>query len=407
MKCLKILVSAYACRPGMGSEPGVGWNTVCSLVKHHKVWVLTREDNRPSIEAELKNNPIPGLQFIYCNLPLSRLWKQGLQGVHLHHYLWQISAYFTARKLHNELGFDLVHHVTYVRYSSPSFLSFLPIPFVWGPVGGGEFAPKAFWQDFSLRGKVYEIVRSLAHQIGERDPFTRLTARQSILARATTKDTAERLSLMGAKNVEVSSALGLSQEEISSLSQCPMPDDSTVRFISMARLLHWKGLHLGLRAFAQAKLPNAEYWILGDGPEKKSLQSLAMQLGISEQVKFWGNLSRNEALQKLSECHILLHPSLHDSGGGVCLEALAAGRPVICLDLGGPAIQVTEEAGIKVPANTPDQVVNDLAQAITRLAEDSELRLKMGQTGHHWVTEGFSWEAKGESLAKLYAEIVN
>ena len=407
MNCLKILISAYACRPGMGSEPGVGWNTVRSLVKYHHIWVLTREDNRPAIEAELANNPIPGLQFIYCDLPLSRLWKQGLQGVHFHYYLWQISAYFTARQLHSQVGFDLVHHITYVRYSSPSFLSFLPIPFIWGPVGGGESAPKAFWQDFSLRGRVYEIVRSLAHRIGERDPFARLTAQKSVLVRATTEDTAERLRQMGAKNIQVFSESGLSQEEISRLSQCSIPDSSTVRFISMARLLHWKGIHLGLRAFAEAKLLNAEYYILGEGPERKSLESLAKQLGIINQVKFWGRLSRDETLKKLGECHILLHPSLHDSGGWVCLEAMAAGRPVICLDLGGPAIQVTEEAGIKILGNTPDRVVQNLAEAMARLAQDAQLRVRMGQAGQRLVREGFSWEAKGECLAKLYAEIVN
>ncbi len=407
MKSLKILISAYACRPGMGSEPGVGWNTVRSLVKHHQVWVLTRQDNRPTIEAELVNNPISGLQFVYCDLPLSGLWKRGLQGVHLHYYLWQISAYFTALQLHKELGFDLVHHITYVRYSSPSFLAFLPIPFIWGPVGGGESAPKAFWQDFSFRGRVYEIVRHLAHRIGELDPFARLTAQKSILVRATTEDTAERLSQMGAIDIEVFSESGLSEEEISLLSQCSIPDSSIVRFISMARLLHWKGLHLGLRAFAQAKLPNAEYWILGEGPERKSLESLADRLGIANQVKFWGRLSRDETLKKLAECHVLLHPSLHDSGGWVCLEAMAAGRPVVCLDLGGPSVQVTKETGFKVPANTPDRVVHDLAEVMAKLAGDSHLRVRMGEAGQQWVREKFSWEAKAESLAKLYQEIVN
>lgn len=407
MKSLKILISAYACRPGMGSEPGVGWNTVRSLVKHHKVWVITREDNRPAIETELANNPIPGLEFIYCDLPLSFIWKKGLQGVHFHYYFWQISAYFKARQIHSELNFDLVHHITYVRYSSPSFLSFLPIPFIWGPVGGGELAPKAFWQDFSLRGRVYEIVRTLAHRIGELDPFARLTAQKSILVRATTEDTSERLRLMGATNPEIFSESGLSQEEITRLSQCPTPESSTVRFISMARLLHWKGLHLGLRAFAQANLPNSEYWILGEGPERKSLESLAEQLGITNKVKFWGRLLRDETLQKLGESHVLLHPSLHDSGGWVCLEAMAAGRPVICLDLGGPSVQVTKETGFKVPANNPEQAVHDLAKAMTCLTQDSQLRQQMGQAGQKLVREEFSWEAKAESLAKLYEEVVN
>lgn len=408
MKRLNVLVSAYACRPGEGSEPGVGWNLIRELVKHHNVWVITRANNRPATEAELEKNPIPGLHFVYCDLPhwLQQL-NQGQRLVQLHYYLWQIVAYFTARKLHQDVGFDLVHHVTYVRYSSPSFLSLLPIPFIWGPVGGGESAPKAFWKDFSFRGKIYEIVRGLAHRLGEYDPFTRLTARRSILARATTKDTAERLRKMGARNVEVFSESGLSEVEIARLAQCPIPKDAPVRFIGIARLLHWKGFHLGLRAFARADLPqNAEYWILGDGPEREWLQALTEELGITSQVKFWGRLPREEALEKLSECLALVHPSLHDSGGWVCLEAMAAGRPVVCLDLGGPAVQVTEETGFRISAHTPEQAVDALAEAMVRLAKDSEVRSQMGQAGQKRVRELYSWEIKGQFLAQLYENVL-
>ena len=72
---------------------------------------------------------------------------------------------------------------------------------------------------------------------------------------------------------------------------------------------------------------------MGDGRERKRLQVLAEQLGVADKVHFWGFLSRSETLQKLSEYHILVHPSLHDSGGNVCLEAMAVGRPIICLNL--------------------------------------------------------------------------
>ena len=102
------------------------------------------------------------------------------------------------------------------------------------------------------------------HRLGECDPFVRLTARRSALSRATTEDTAIRMRQMGAHNVQTFSESGLSQTEIERLAQCPLPNSSKVRFISMARLLHWKGLHLGIRAFAQANLADAEYWILGD-----------------------------------------------------------------------------------------------------------------------------------------------
>lgn len=408
MKCLKVLISAYACRPGKGSEPGVGWN-VARLIKRHKVWVITRDNNRPAIEAELGSNPVPGLHFVYYDLPRwARWWNQEQRGVQLHYYLWQIGAYFVARKLHHEVGFDLGHHVTYVKYWSPSFLSLLSVPFVWGPVGGGESAPKAFWQDFSLRGKAYETLRDLARWLGEHDPFVRLTAQRSILARATTEDTAERLRKMGARNVQVFSETGLPEEEITRLAQHATPNGFPVRFISMGRLLHWKGFHLGLRAFAQADLPDdAEYWILGDGPERERLQSLAEELGIARRTKFWSRLPRDETLRKLGECLALVHPSLHDSGGWVCLEAMAVGRPVVCLDLGGPGIQVTKETGLKVPAHDPEQAVRDLAEAMARLAWDSELRVRLGQAGQKRVSESYGWETKGQCLAQLYEEILN
>ncbi|MEB3280503.1 MAG: glycosyltransferase [Lyngbya sp.] len=408
-KRLNVLISAYACRPGEGSEPGVGWNIVRELVKYHQVWVLTRENNRPEIEAELQKNPLPGLEFIYCE---PSRWVQKLNRnqrlVYLHYYLWQISAYFLARKLHQQINFDIVHHVTYVRYATPSFLALLPVPFVWGPVGGGETAPPAFWKEFSASGKRYEILRNLIRNVGELDPFVRLTAQRSILARGTTEDTAFRLRKLGANQVEIISQLGLSQEEITQLGESVQFEQNTIRFVSIGRLLHWKGFHLGLQAFAEANLPkNTEYWIIGDGSERQRLEKLVKKLGIQTQVKFWHKLSRQDTLNKLKQCVALVHPSLHESGGLVCLEAMAAGCPVICLDLGGPALQVTEETGFKIPAETPEQAIKDLALAMKTLAENSQLRMQMAKAGQQRVQAEFSWEIKGKKLAQLYEKIVS
>ncbi|AFY34482.1 glycosyltransferase family 4 protein [Calothrix sp. PCC 7507] len=403
---MKVLVSAYACRPDMGSEPGLGWNTIQELAKKHQVWVLTREDNRLFIDAEIKKKSIPRLEFIYSDLPGIKWGEIGFITRHLHYYLWQIQAYFVGRQLHQAIGFETLHHVTYGTYTYPSFLSLLPVPFIWGPVGGGESAPYAFWQDFNLRGKIYEMLRSWIRWCKEYDPFLRLTAKKSILAWGTTQDTAGKLQKLGAVNVRIFSAVGLSQSEIAKLSQFPIPDILPVKFFSIGRLLHWKGFHLGLRAFAQAAIPNSEYWILGDGPERQHLQTLTKKLGISEQIKFWGQLPREQIFQLLGESHILVHPSLHESGGFVCMEAMAAGRPVICLDLGGPALQVTEDTGFKIPAHTPEQTVCDLAKAMTRLALDADLRRQMGQAGQKLARENFAWEVKGQLLAQFYEEIL-
>ncbi|EDX85407.1 glycosyl transferase, group 1 family protein [Synechococcus sp. PCC 7335] len=406
---LKVLISVYACAPNVGSEPGVGWNIVCALAKHHELYVFTRASNAPAIEAELSKQPIDNLNFIYFDPPTWAAWLPPANVAH--YYFWQIEAYAVAKELLRTQPIHLVHHITYVRYSTPSFLSLLPLPFIFGPVGGGEQAPSTFWQSFSLRGKVYNVLRNLSHKVGELDPFTRATARRSFLVRATTVDTAARLKKLGAANVQVASALGLSQEEIDQLAQQPDPPPAPIRFISIARLLHWKGIYLGLQAFADVvqhsdSLNECEYWILGEGPERDRLGTLADELDIAKQVKFLGVLPRDQTLQKIAECHVLLHPSLHDSGGFVCLEAMAAGRPVICLDLGGPAVQVTPAAGVLVPAEDPKQAVRSLSQAMVKLATDHPLRAQMGAAGRQHVLENYVWEAKAQQLAQLYRDCV-
>jgi glycosyltransferase involved in cell wall biosynthesis len=406
---MKVLVSAYSCEPGKGSERGVGWNVAREVAKYHEVWVLTRPDeSKEAIEAELASHLVPNLHFVYFTLPF---WQDSLRwgqsgAMQLHYYLWQIQAYFVGKKLHQEIGFDAIHHVTFVRYSCPSFLSFLPIPFIWGPIGGGESAPMTFWKDFTWKNKLYETLRWAWRSLGEIDPFTRITARRSTITYATTEETAQRLSKLGARRVERLSESGMLLVEIEKLSPCIIKTDSSIRFINVARLLHWKGIYLGLSAFAQANLPEAEYWVFGDGPELEQLQTLAKNLGIGQQVIFYGLVPREEVLLKMGQATALVHPSLHDSGGWVPLEAMAAGKPIICLDLGGPSELVTPEIGIKVTAQNPEQAIKDLAEAMIKLANNQELCLNMGLAGQQKIREYYSWEAKGKYFAELYEMII-
>jgi len=400
---MKILLSAYSCIPGKGSEPGVGWNAVRQAARFHSVWVLTHAEGRQEIEAASRT--LPNVRFFILDLPPWALfWKNDRRGQRAHYYLWQLAAYFMGRRLHRKVGFDLVHHVTFVQYSTPSFLALLPVPFIWGPVGGGESAPPAFWWSLSLRGKIFELLRSVARKMGECDPFVRCTARRAAIGLATTEDTARRMRLLGCGRVSVRSESGLGPEEIERLSSVPVRQHGPFRLLSVGRLIPFKGFDLGLRAFAQIqhRLPETEYWVVGQGPERRRLEKIASDLGITAKVRFWGHITREQVLEKVAECDVLVHPSLHDSGGWVCLEAMAAGRPVVCLDLGGPAVQVTEDTGIKVTANAPDQSVADMAKAFLQLAEDSELRARMGEASRQRVEKHFAWLRKGDSMNTIY-----
>jgi glycosyltransferase involved in cell wall biosynthesis len=201
--------------------------------------------------------------------------------------------------------------------------------------------------------------------------------------------------------------MGLDRAEYESLAGVPVARAAPIRFISMGQLLHLKGFHLGLKAFAAADVPQSEYWIVGDGPERANLADLVRRLGLIDRVRFWGSRPRPDALEKLAACHVLVHPTLHDSGGWVCLEAMAAGKPVICLDLGGSAELVTDRTGIKVAANNPEQAVSDIARAMTVLATNPDLRHTMAEAGRQRVWDEYIWEKKGDRLDAFYASVLS
>jgi len=345
--------------------------------------------------------------MVYFDLPKPLLaWKKGQVGIEVYYRLWQSLTRKLIEDLHRDVRLDLTQHVTFVRYWAPTALADVSTPFIWGPVGGGETAPAAFRRDFDRRGQVYEFVRHQARRCGEAAPSVRRAARRTALALAVTNETKARLLAIGTRRVELFSALGLHHAAYESLSRMPVTAAPPLRFISMGRLLHWKGFHLGLKAFASAAIPQSEYWIVGDGPERANLSNLVRRLGLGDRVHFWGSQARPDALEMLAACHVLVHPSLHDSGGWVCLEAMAAGKPVVCLDLGGPAEQVTDRTGIKVAPNNPEQAVSDLALAMTVLGTNPDIRHSMGEAGRERVREVYIWEKKGDRLDALYSSVL-
>jgi glycosyltransferase involved in cell wall biosynthesis len=384
----------------------VGWAWAREIARFHEVWVITRTNNREAIEKGLAKEPMPSVHWIYLDLPSwTRFWKRGGRGVRFYYALWQLAAYFAVRRLHRRIGLDLMHHVTFGNYWMPSFLPLLPVAFIWGPVGGAESAPRTFWYSFSLRGKLYELLRDLVRMLGDLNPLVRLSAQRALVVLSKSEETKKRLESLGCRRAVVCSEVGLTGDEICRLNAVPISDGDTFRLISVGRLIHWKGFELGLRAFAvfHRQFPASRYWIIGDGPERRRLEALADKLGVAERVQFFGNLPRAQVLEKILESDVLVHPSLHDSGGWVCVEAMAAGRPVICLDLGGPAVQVSEQSGIKVSASSPRQAVRELAVAMEHLAQDPIRRHCLGKGARERVQKYFSWDLKREWIDSMYS----
>ena len=157
----KVLLSAYACRPKGGSEPGAGWAWAKAAARDHDVWLLTRGKFAHEIAEELAIRPLPSLTVVPLELPrwLLRLRRRHAD-VYWYYPLWQRLAGRTARRLDAEHSFDVIHHLTFaVDWMPAGVVQQSSAKVIWGPVGGSTAVPlsMAHWLGSSgLMGEAHQ-----------------------------------------------------------------------------------------------------------------------------------------------------------------------------------------------------------------------------------------------------------
>jgi glycosyltransferase involved in cell wall biosynthesis len=397
---VRVLVSAYACEPGKGSEPGAGWNWARLVAEDHETWVLTRSNNRAPIEADLAADPQANLRFIYVDPPRwLTWWKRGQRGVRSYYLVWQIWALAAAKRAHRERPFDLIHHLTFANVYTPALLCLLPIPFIWGPVGG---ATRPCWRlagDWGVRGVAYEVLRAGRRAVGRwLDPLTRLTWRRATFILAQNPETMRWLPRTVQGRCQVVPNGGYDGRDVVA---APLRHDARVRVITPGRLIHLKGVSLAVRAVAAAHTPDLHLTVVGDGPERERLQRLASELQVD--VTFTGWLPQAELFALLAASDVLLFPSLHDECGFVVLEAMAHGLVPVVIDNGGPPL-LAGDAGLTVRPGRRTALVAALAGHLRMLATQPELRAVLHRRAR-LVAQSFEWRTRHGDISALYRQL--
>ena len=407
----RVLLCAFACDPHgrLGGEDILGWNVVNQIARFHDAWVITSVDNRDHIKEALKENPSDNPRYCYFGVPKGHTMLWGIPGViQFYTYLWQAGIYFAARRLHKRHKFDLFHHVTFANDWMASFVgALLPVPYVRGPGGGAQKVPAAFLRDYTFIGRVWERLRSIGQWLFRHDPFFVRGQQRASAILLCNPETMASVPDRWQPKVSLFPVNGVNSHDIQLLSpQMDKPAEDTFKVFSAGRLIRLKGFHLAIRAFAPlaAKSPDVVLEIVGDGPEEAFLRDLIRQSGLEGRVRLLPWMNRDDYLRTLCGCDVFLFTSLRDGGGAVVVEAMAAGKPVVCLDLGGPALHVTQGCGIKVPADNPDQSVNDLAQALESLYDNRDLRCRMAESARRRANGIYHWDRLGERLNDIYRQ---
>lgn len=356
----RILALAYACEPDKGSEPGAGWNMVRLLARIGPTTVITRANNRASVEAALRSTAeSANLDFVYVDLPRwAAWWKRGHRGVRVYYLLWQARAAFAARRLHRAAAFDLCWHVTIANAWLGSLGPLVGPPFVYGPVGAGVSLPVSALPAIGGKGRAYELARALVRWAGRYlNPVARLAWTRARLILVQNPETARWLPRRHRGKCVVFSNAIVDTDFV------PRVRESGTTALFAARLLAWKGGEFVLRALAE--LPEWRLVVCGDGPDRGRLESLAVGLGMADRVEWRGWVPRDEVERVMrSEADAFVLPSLHDEGSAAVVEALFAGLPTVCLDVGGPAVLVGDAGVLISPRLPPAEIAHAIRDAL-------------------------------------------
>jgi glycosyltransferase involved in cell wall biosynthesis len=413
---ISVLLSAYACEPNRGSEPGVGWNMAKTMSSKVKLSVLTRANNREVIEVS-GDEWVKNVEWVYYDLPYwLRFWKKGQRGSQIYYILWQFGAFFHMLATGFRKRFDLIHHVTFGRYWVPSMFAFLSNPLVFGPVGGGEYAPNGLRAFLSPKLRRFEILKRFVVGAMTWNPLGYLALRKTSLCLSATPQTTAALEKIGIQRIELLPQSGISMDELEAAAHIVSESKSSIDhddFIvcCASRLIPWKGVDLAIEAFAAARhrLPErSKLLIIGEGSEMKRLKLLAKEKCENGDVEFLGRLATVEEMHKTvaaSDC--LIHPAVSEAFGQVCLEAMSLGTPVVCWNWAGPGMVVGGTGGFTVETEGKNGPVGNMADALASLAKmPCERRRELEAACVRRAGEQFGWEHLGNQITALYQTVL-
>jgi glycosyltransferase involved in cell wall biosynthesis len=399
---VRLLMSAYACQPHLGSEHYHGHHWVKQAARRHEVIVLTDARNRDAI---CRHDYGRNVRFEFVEAMSSEIhggrqfrdWR-GREWAGYCRFL--LKSYASARRLLQEPGFDLSHMVTWANFRWPNLLALLPRPSIVGPVGGGDEYPRGF--DRSL----YERARSVSIGFSRIDPLLRLTLGRTSVILAANASTARAMPASVRRRVRIAHA-GIDLAEFDAWRHREGAGSFQVLWVGL--LIPRKGLDLLLEAVARVRERLGEGFrvvVFGDGPEGPRLRAQAEALGVWQHIEWRGWVSREEVLRGYREADALCFTSLRETTPVTVLEGMLAGLPVACLAHSGQGEMVTQECGIPIAGGSREEVVDGFASALVKLGESPDLRRSLGEKARRRAVELYNWDSCGDAMDDLYREAV-
>lgn len=194
----------------------------------------------------------------------------------------------------------------------------------------------------------------------------------------------------------------VAEEYVKSEILVPNSAKKSFRFLAMGRLVSVKNFRQLI--FCAYELLNKGYdielCIAGDGPLKMELESQIKSLNIASKVLLLGSLDKDQIVKIMQVSDIFVMTSLRETFSVVCIEAMAAGLPVIATSCGGPNEFINDKNGLLIPVNDNIALTDAMVYMINNYSKYDRSNIKKG------CIEKFSSEKIAQQILNVYAKIL-
>ena len=409
---MKILINAYACSPGMGSEPGMAWNWISNLAKFCELYIITEGEFRVKIEEVVPTLEQGKNMHFYYN-PVSEeirkmCWNQGDWRFYKYYKKWQWKTYLIAKEICAEVNIDVLHQLNMIGFREPGYLWKLSkengVPFVWGPIGGLKQFPTAYLQGAGLKMKVFIRLKNfmniwqLKHdkRVGEAFNVAKLLV-------SSIPDSYRAIKrYKGMESVIIPETGCFLSEDI-----------PTGRFDKKEFHVMWVGkfdfrkqLPLALQSIAEVDNSDVVLDVYGGGSDEQITfaKRLADTYGIADRVVWHGNQSNEEVMGAMRKAQLFFFTSVSEDTSTVVLEAVSNRLPVLCFDACGMASVIDNKVGRKIALSNPNLSVGEFAKVIEELERNRSLLKEMSENCKERQIQ-LSWEEKTKKMMTYYEQV--
>lgn len=406
----KVLLSAYACSPIRGSEPGNGWSWATTLAQSgFEVWCITNIEDQQATMDECNRLNLKNLHFVFVNIS-GRLDEYLLntdsKTIYLHYYLWRQRASKVAKNLHDIHHFDVAHHVTFGSLQQGTFLWKLnDVKIVFGPVGGGQRALPQFKEYFGSSWK-FEILRDVVSRVSlVFSSELGNTLRKADVVLVTNSDTQEmvrKTKLLKEDKLHfiIDNAVPKRMEQNVYVNR---EDKQKLRLLWVGRMLPRKGLKLVFHALSLVeKSVDYSLTIVGGGEQFHLVEDWIREYGLEvSRFNILGQVAFEQVIKSYQDADAFIFCSLRDSCPAQLNEAMAYGLPIITLDIHGSSLSVPENCGIKVKPLSAGQTANKIAEAIGKFHDNPEFRKSCSENAFQYAKQN-TWKNKVSHVTERF-----